>query len=148
MSLVQETVHEGRIEAVQEMTNSSALTQLILDVASLDSSVRFYRGQLGLSVARTEEWEGHRLATIKAHGLDLLLLEQPNEDQIPPAMRGGGVVLNFQVSNLKKLTESLREQQVPFLRDLDNPAFGNRTLLIADPDGYAILLSEPVGHIQ
>lgn len=119
-------------------------TQLILDVKSLETSVGFYRDALGLNVTLTDEWEGHRLAYMNSDGFDLLLLEQPDENQYPNVLRGGGVVLNFRVSNLPKVAEELRRDSVSVLRDLDDPTFGDRTLLIADPDGYAILLSEPV----
>lgn len=122
----------------------SVFTQLILDVKSLETSVGFYRDALGLNVTLTDEWEGHRLAYMNSDGFDLLLLEQPDENQYPNVLRGGGVVLNFRVSNLPKVAEELRRDSVSVLRDLDDPTFGDRTLLIADPDGYAILLSEPV----
>ncbi len=122
----------------------SVFSQLILDVRNVDASVGFYRDSLGLDVFKTDEFEGHRLAYMTSDGFELLLLEQPNRDQMPPALRGGGVVMNFRVSNLPRLAETLKKERIDVLRDLDDPSHGDRTLLIADPDGYSILLSEPV----
>jgi catechol 2,3-dioxygenase-like lactoylglutathione lyase family enzyme len=124
---------------------NSVFAHLILDVHNVKRSIGFYRDLLGLRVRQTEELDGHHLAYIGTDGFEILLLEQPEREQSTSFPRGGGVVLNFRVSNLSQVAESLKQVQVNVLRDLEEPPFGERTLLVADPDGYAVLLSEPVG---
>lgn len=121
---------------------------LILDVDSVDASLAFYRDQLGFAVAGVGELDGHRLATIKAGAMDILLLQQPKHDRARAQDRGKGLVLNFKVSGLLGVANRLKRLRVTVLRDLEDPPFGDRTFLISDPDGYAILLSEPVGTVH
>jgi len=126
----------------------TVFAHLILDVGSVDKSIGFYRDQLGLPVHSMGDLDGHRLATVSANGFEILLLQQPLEDQPLFGPRGRGLVLNFKVSGLKQVAVKLKQGHVPVLRDIEDPAFGERTLLVSDPDGYAILLSEPVGTVH
>lgn len=126
----------------------SLFAHLILDVASVDESLSFYHDQLGLVVAGVGELDGNRLATIIAGTTQILLLQQPEIDRPPVQDRGRGLVLNFKVSGLCDVASRLKQSHVQILRDLEDPPFGDRTFLISDPDGYAILLSEPVGTLH
>jgi catechol 2,3-dioxygenase-like lactoylglutathione lyase family enzyme len=127
---------------------SSVFAHLILDVQSVEDSVGFYRDRLGFTVRSVGELDGHRLAAIWANGFEILLLQQPPEEGLPVIDRGHGLILNFQVADLPQLASRLKSHHVHVLRDIDDAARGERTLLIADPDGYAILFSEPAGTIH
>lgn len=120
---------------------NSVFVHLILDVHSLERSIHFYRDLLGLCVRETEELDGHQLAYVGKDGFEMLLLEQPHGEQPAAFPRGGGIVLNFRMTGLPGVSDLLKEAQVNVLRDLEEPPFGDRTLLVADPDGYAVLLS-------
>ena len=126
----------------------SLFAHLILDVDSVDASLLFYHEQLGFSVLGVGDLDGHRLATVRAGEMEILLLQQPEFDRATIRDRGRGLVMNFKVSGLLEVASRLKQSQVQVLRDLEDPPFGNRTFLISDPDGYAILLSEPVGTIH
>lgn len=126
----------------------SLFAHLILDVESVDKSLMFYHEHLGFSVLGVGELDGHRLATVRAGDMEILLLQQPEDDRASIHDRGRGLVMNFKVSGLLEVATRLKRQQVQILRDLEDPPFGNRTFLISDPDGYAILLSEPVGTLH
>ena len=126
----------------------SLFANLILDVESVDASLSFYHDQLGFAVLGIGELDGHRLATVKAGMMEILLLQQPEDDRPLIQERGRGLVLNFKVSGLDFMAAKLKQSQVQVLRDFEDPPFGDRTFLISDPDGYAILLSEPVGTVH
>lgn len=126
----------------------SFFAHLILDVESVDASLSFYHDQLGFSVLGMGELDGHRLATVRAGSMEILLLQQPETERHPIQERGKGLVLNFKVSGLLDFAVRLKRSQVNILRDFEDPPFGDRTFLISDPDGYAILLSEPVGTVH
>lgn len=126
----------------------TVLCHLILDVEDLDRSLAFYHRMLALPVSRQEDFEGHRLAYIDTGSTEILLLQQPKDEQNPLLDRSGGLVLNFHVRDLPAVAESLQREEVTVLRRLDMALWGERTLLVADPDGYAVLLSEPVVSVN
>jgi predicted enzyme related to lactoylglutathione lyase len=120
------------------------LSHLILDVQDIDRSLAFYSGLLHLPVSRQESLDGHRLAYLQTGATSLLLLQQPKGEQNPMLDRSGGMVIKFQVQDLPHLAESLQRGRVQVLRDLEMADQGEKTFLVADPDGYAVLLTEPV----
>ncbi len=126
----------------------SNLSHLILDVRDLDRSLEFYHGMLCLPVRRQDDWEGHRLAYLTTGGTEILLVQQPVHEQNPLLDRSGGLVINFRVVNLPKVATTLELGEVHVLRGLEMAVWGERTILVADPDGYAVLLSEPVETVH
>jgi lactoylglutathione lyase len=122
----------------------SVLTHLILDVHDIERSLEFYHGLLCLPLQRQELWSGHRLAYLRTGQTELLLVQQPLDEQNPSLDRSGGLVLNFHVQDLRAIAGHVHEAHATVLRDLEDPDGGERTMLLADPDGYAVMLSEPV----
>jgi len=124
------------------------LSQLILDVRNLDSSLQFYHDLLNLPVRRQDDWDGHRLAYLRTGAIEILLVQQPADEQNPLLDRSGGLVINFHVTDLPTVADNLEKRNVKVLRGLEMAVWGERTFLVADPDGYAVLLSEPVGTVH
>lgn len=123
---------------------SNVFSNLILDVEDLDRSLTFYRDLLQLPVRTQQVVDGHKLAYLTTGKTEILLLQQPRHEQNPHLDRSGGLVIKFQVTNLPKVAKNLKIREVTVLRELDMANIGERTFLVADPDGYAVLLSEPV----
>lgn len=117
-------------------------SHLILDVEDMERSLAFYSGLLHLPVRRKESYDGHRLAYLTTGSTEILLVQQPKHEQNPMLDRSGGLVINFHVRNLPTMADELSRNHVPVLRGLEDPMYGERTFLVADPDGYAVLLSE------
>jgi catechol 2,3-dioxygenase-like lactoylglutathione lyase family enzyme len=115
--------------------------RLIMDVADIERSLAFYAGLLRMPVRQEEAWEGHRIAYLATGPTEILLVEQPKADQ--PQERAGGQVINLRVRELHALSCRLAQHRVHVLQPFDDALFGERTLLVADPDGYPVLLSEP-----
>lgn len=126
------------------MAMSNVFSNLILDVEDLDRSLTFYRDLLQLPVRTQQVVDGHKLAYLTTGKTEILLLQQPRHEQNPHLDRSGGLVIKFQVTNLPKVAKNLKIREVTVLRELDMANIGERTFLVADPDGYAVLLSEPV----
>lgn len=127
---------------------ANVFSQLILDVQNLDTSLKFYSGMLHLPIRRQDDWDGHRLAYLGTGATEILLVQQPENEQNPLLDRSGGLVINFHVTDLPAVAENLESQKVKVLRGLEMAVWGERTFLVADPDGYAVLLSEPVGTLH
>jgi lactoylglutathione lyase len=123
---------------------SSVFANLILDVGDLERSLAFYHDMLNLPIDRREHLDGHSLAYLKAGGTEILLLQQPKSDQIPGMERSGGLVMKFYVREILKVATHLRDNKFTILQGIDDAALGERSCLVEDPDGYAILLAEPV----
>ncbi len=121
---------------------ANVFSNLILDVEDLDRSLAFYSGLLHLQIRRQDTWQGHRLAYLDAGPTEILLVQQPKHEQNPMLDRSGGLVLNFRVQNIHEVAKTLTSKNVHVLRGLEEALWGERTLLVADPDGYAVLLTE------
>ncbi len=123
---------------------ASVFSNLILDVTDLDRSLAFYQGMLKLRVTREDNWNGHRIAFLDTGNTEILLLQQPTSEQNPGMERSGGLVIKFHVKDLAAVAQDLERRHVKVLQGLEMALYGERTFLVADPDGYAVLLSEPV----
>ena len=124
---------------------ANVLSNLILDVEDIDRSLAFYHQMLELPVRLQQSVDGHRLAYLTTGKTEILLLQQPRHEQNPNLDRSGGLVIKFIVNDLPAVVKTLKAKAVTVLRELDMAKIGERTFLVADPDGYAVLLSEPVG---
>jgi lactoylglutathione lyase len=127
---------------------SNTFTNLILDVRDLDRSLEFYHGLLRFPIRHQENFEGHRMAYLGTGRTELLLVQQPQDEQNPNLERSGGAVMKFKVTDLPSIAEEVTSHNVEVIRDLDMAVWGERTFLIADPDGYAVLLAEPIGTMH
>ena len=123
---------------------ANVFSNLILDVEDIERSLAFYHQLLELPVRAQQSVDGHRLAYLTTGQTEILLLQQPRHEQNPGFERSGGLVIKFQVRNLPAVARTLKLKAVTVLRELDMADIGERTFLVADPDGYAVLLSEPV----
>ncbi len=123
---------------------ANVFSNLILDVEDIERSLAFYHHLLDLPVRAQQSVDGHRLAYLTTGQTEILLLQQPRHEQDPSFERSGGLVIKFQVRNLPEVARTLKMKSVTVLRELDMANIGERTFLVADPDGYAVLLSEPV----
>jgi lactoylglutathione lyase len=121
---------------------------LILDVEDLDRSLGFYHDLLNLPILREDTLDGHRLAYLGTGMTEILLFQQPKHEQNPALDRSGGLVIKFSVHDLPGIARTLVTKEFKILRDLEMAVWGERTCLVADPDGYAVLLSEPVETIH
>lgn len=123
-------------------------SHMILDVQDLDRSLEFYHGMLELPIRGQDSSDGNRIAYLGTGGTDILLVQQPQNGADTGRKPCVGLVIKFRVKNLPQVAQFLERGNVPVLRDLEMAVWGERTMLIADPDGYAVLLSEPVGTVH
>lgn len=120
---------------------ATELNQLILDVTDIDRSLGFYVGMLHLELCNTTVVDGHALAVLRAGGTKLLLVQQPLEYFEALSARTNGVVLNFEVHDLSGVVRRCGMEGTPVLRGIERSSTGEASMLVADPDGYALLLS-------
>ena len=69
--------------------------RLVLDVANLESSVRFYTDTLDFQVVNASDWAGHRTSVLQLGAFHLFLLEQPTEGQSRYQLPKAGPVIGL-----------------------------------------------------
>ena len=114
---------------------ASSLSQIVLDVRDLQKTMEFYHDVLDLAVLGIEDMGGHRMAHLNGGGTEILLIQQPD---FVLAAGQSGIMLNFRVANLDRL---IMRGDLLVLRPVETGAAG-RSILVADPDGNPILISE------
>ncbi len=120
----------------------SILSQLILDVFDISRSLTFYHEVLGLPVVDRQSLDGHELATLAAGPVEVLLVQQPEAEARTDYDRSGGLVMSLRVPNLAQLCDAVDRAQIPVICPAEDAPIGNRSVLINDPDGYALLVFE------
>jgi catechol 2,3-dioxygenase-like lactoylglutathione lyase family enzyme len=121
----------------------------IVAVARLDTSLRFYRDQLGLEVAAT--YDDPPYATLTAAGARISLAEQgypaadrPGVEMIAPAdFSRASVVLVLEVADAEAAHAELAARGVRFLADIHYPPWGGSRFFCIDPDGYLVEIEQP-----
>lgn len=120
---------------------ASALSQVILDVNDLERSLGFYVGLLNLELCERTRVDGHSLAMLRAGGMRILLIQQPVDEADLLLDRSRGLVLNFEVRDLAYVVAGCNKAGTTILRGVERSPGGEASLLISDPDGYALLVS-------
>ncbi len=126
-------------------------------VTSFKKSLKFYTEILGFTI--DYQREDPSFASLSYQGSQLMIQEiDPNEDKAfitgsyeYPLGRG----INFQIDtdNVEKLAASLKSQNYPLRRDLQDSWYkksdvliGCRQILVQDPDGYLLRFSQHLGE--
>lgn len=120
------------------MLASARLETIVLFVASLDRSLRFYRDTLGLTAEVMDSHDG-AIATAVAGPVTLVL--------IPRAARAGeSPVLVFEIpGGIDDCAEALARHGVEIVVPVSEAPDGGLTLDFLDPDGNVLSLHQPEG---
>lgn len=114
------------------------LGSVILAVADLDKSVKFYHEILGLPIrSQRRTWVdlGKQGASISLHPASL---SAPHAG----SSIDNGMVLGLTVGDIKSAVEELKSKGVKIHRDIVNRDAGKNAIIL-DPDEYMVTLFEP-----
>jgi catechol 2,3-dioxygenase-like lactoylglutathione lyase family enzyme len=117
--------------------------RLVLDVANLEHSVRFYTETLDFQVVNASPWAGHRTSLLQLGAFHLLLLEQPDEGHTRYQLPKAGPVIGLSEVRIEARAEALQRANADVVQPLTQSPWGGRSLLMRDPDGYLIMIQEP-----
>lgn len=117
--------------------------RLVLDVADLDRALQFYTETLDFQVAGRRDWEGHRTIVLQLGAFHLLLFEQPRPNSSGYQIPKSGPVMSLADMRIDARASALQRSSVEIVAPLGPSPWGERSMMIRDPDGYLIMLQEP-----
>ncbi|MEZ4520763.1 MAG: VOC family protein [Thermomicrobiales bacterium] len=117
--------------------------RLVLDVADLDLATRFYSEVLDFQVAGRQEWEGHRTVILQLGAFHLLLLEQRGLSAATYKIPKAGPVMGLSDGRIEARSAELERLGVDIVAPLAPSPWGERSMMVRDPDGYLIMIQEP-----
>ncbi len=120
-----------------------------LIVSDIPRAVRFYEESLGLHL-RFVQGEKYALFQVggtklalqiaRSHGPDLPV----TVDLVAPRANGVSVLVCFAVKDVDRWCATLRERDVPILREPADYPWGDREFSVHDPDGHVLIFYGPV----
>ena len=115
----------------------TGLDLLLLEVNSLEESLDFYRGRLGLQLAEHTPGSEPPMATLRSGRLRITLVEQPET----MLRRGRGVHFFLTVEDVGDFYERLRDGGLELAPPADE-GWGGRFVTLEDPDKYRLFFVE------
>ncbi len=109
------------------------LELLFLEVNSLEESLSFYAGQLGLETEETAPEAEPPMATLRAGSLRIMLAQVP----LTMARRGRGVHFFLTVADVDDFHRRLRARGLEVAPPSDE-GWGGRFITVEDPDRYRL----------
>lgn len=126
-----------------------------LAVAQLVVTEAFYAGILELPVTRSFSSVGapeHLL--VDMGGIALVFVEENDVIRTHPVLehrfsmfpKGVGFTLHFEVTDIEGIRDAIMEEGMEILYHLDEKPYGVKEMWCFDPDGYLVVLEEPVAR--
>ena len=110
----------------------------VIMTGDVAATAAFYREHFGFVPLFESDWYVH-LQRGQDASVTLAVLDGDHET-IPEGFRGraGGMLLNFEVDDVDAVYEALASAGVPIIQPLRDEAFGQRHVIVADPNGVLI----------
>jgi catechol 2,3-dioxygenase-like lactoylglutathione lyase family enzyme len=126
---------------------------LQMAVADLDTTEAFYGGILELPVSRAlTAWGGPEHLVMRVGGWELIFVDEAAVARAHPALqdrldvfpKGVGMTLHFRVAEIEDISDAIEEEGLEILYPLEEKPYGMKELWCFDPDGYLVMLEEPI----
>jgi catechol 2,3-dioxygenase-like lactoylglutathione lyase family enzyme len=126
---------------------------LQLAVADLDTTEAFYGGILELPVSRAlTAWGGPEHLIMTVGGCELIFVEEAAVIRTHPVLeerldifpKGVGMTLHFRVTEIEDVYDAVVEEGLEVLYPLEEKPYGMKEMWCFDPDGYLVVLEEPI----
>ncbi|HEX9079193.1 MAG TPA: VOC family protein [Desulfuromonadaceae bacterium] len=139
------------------MKAHAAQHSIQLAVSQLAVSEAFYAGILGLPLQRSFTAPGApEHMVLDMGGVAVVFVEEDDVIRTHPVLehrlgmfpRGIGVTLHFEVTDIEGIYDAIMEEEMEVLYPLEVKPYGVKELWCFDPDGYLVVLDEPVAGAQ
>ncbi len=135
------------------MMSAQLKGSLQLAVADLDTTEAFYGGILELPVRRAlTAWGGPEHLVMTVGEWELIFVEEETMVRAHPVLeerfdifpKGLGMTLQFRVTEIEDVADAIEEEGLEILYPLEEKPYGMKELWCFDPDGYLVVLEEPL----
>lgn len=116
----------------------------LLQVSDVEESASFYETHFGFSRIFDSDWYVQLRAKAE-HPFEIALIAH-DHDSIPVAGQGvsRGVILSFYVADAAEEANRLAAAGIKVVQPLRDEVFGQRHVIVADPDGVLIDVITPI----
>lgn len=125
------------------------INRLLTNICSDDlvASKNFYTKLFDLEVDFDSDWFVHLMSKDKK--LELGIIDRSNE-LVPKAYRNApnGFYLTFVVNNADELFEIAKSESFEVLEEPNDTFYGQRRMLLKDPDGTLVDVSSPIPDFE
>lgn len=124
-----------------------------LAVADLGTTEAFYAGILELPVERALTSRGApEHLVLRQDGLELIFVDEEAVGRAHPVLaerlaeypKGVGMTLHVRVNDIEDVFDAVMEEDITVLYPLEEKPYGMKELWCFDPDGYLLVLEEPI----
>ena len=124
---------------------------ITLAVADLESTARFYRELLQLSIEALADSHGEeRILLVTLDNINVVFQRCEEMEGLHPSLLqnltrynlGVGLQLELNYPDLDDLFQRIKYQQWPIVYELDDQEHHRREVWLHDPDGYLLVLNE------
>ncbi len=124
-----------------------------LAVTDLEVTEAFYAGILEVPVRRALTMPGApEHLVMEQEGWELIFVEEGGvvrahpvlEERLTEYPKGVGMTLHFRVTEIEDIADALDEEGLEILYPLEEKPYGMKELWCFDPDGYLVMLEEPM----
>jgi uncharacterized glyoxalase superfamily protein PhnB len=139
------------------MKTHRALHSIQLVVSQLVVTQAFYVGILELPVQRSFTSPGApEHMVLDMDGIAMVFVEESDVIRAHPVLehrlsmfpRGIGVTLHFEVKNIEEINDAIMEEGMEILYPLEIKPYGIKEMWCFDPDGYLVVLDEPLANAR
>jgi catechol 2,3-dioxygenase-like lactoylglutathione lyase family enzyme len=115
----------------------------LLQVTDIAATSRFYQDHFGFEPVFASDWYMHLRADPSGQQLAIIAYDH---DTIPPQGRKptSGLILSFEVADAAAEAARLEAAGVPIAQPLRDEVFGQRHIIVADPNGILIDIITPI----
>jgi uncharacterized glyoxalase superfamily protein PhnB len=124
-----------------------------LAVSQLEVTEAFYAGILDLPVQRSFTPQGAPdYLVLDMNGMAVVFVDQDDVIKSHPVLesrfsmfpRGIGMTLHFEVEDIEGISDAIMEEGLEILYPLEVKPYGIKEMWCFDPDGYLVVLDEPL----
>lgn len=115
----------------------------LIQVRDVAATARFYIAHFGFVPVFESDWYVQLRGGSKGQELAIIAHDH---DSIPPAGRqpSVGVILSFEVEDAAAEAQRLAQAGIPLAQPLRDEVFGQRHVIVADPNGILIDIITPI----
>jgi uncharacterized glyoxalase superfamily protein PhnB len=124
-----------------------------LAVSQLEVTEAFYAGILELPMQRSFTAQGAPdYLVMDMDGMSIIFVDQDDVIRSHPVLesrfsmfpRGIGMTLHFEVKEIEEISDAIMEEGLEILYPLEIKPYGIKEMWCFDPDGYLVVLDEPL----